>query len=302
MKIFKNLKLRGKLIGGGAFAVLIPMLIVGVISVNTASKALIESGGGMVTQVAADLAVTTEMFLEGELKFAKGMVMTPLLVDTMNKVAETGMENARESIQALDQYFGKVHGKIGADYDLFFVSDDKGFAISDSTGGALRKKRLNIADRDYFTAARAGKSIIGIPVMSKASNMPVVVLSVPIKTKSGEFAGVFGAVLKLNALSQKMVSVKIGTTGYPFMINKEGIMIAHPRKELIFKLDTKTLKGSETIIKDMMAQESGVAEYTFGGIEKVSGFAPVPSTDWSIAVTQNKDEFMISVRRSEERL
>lgn len=117
MKIFKNLKLRGKLIGGGAFAVLIPMLIVGVISVNTASKTLIESDG------------------------------------------------------------------------------------------ALRKKRLNIADRDYFKAVKADKSIIGIPVMSKASNMPVVVLSVPIKTK-GKFVGMFWAVLKLNALSQASTGIE----------------------------------------------------------------------------------------------
>jgi methyl-accepting chemotaxis protein len=295
MKIIKNLKLRGKLIGGGIFAVLIPMLIVGAISVSTASKALTESGGGKVSQVAADLAATTEIFLKGELKFAKGMAMTPLLVDTMNKVAETGMENAGELIQALDQYFVKVHGEIGADYEIFFISDDKGFTVSDSTGGALRKKKINIADRDYFKAAKAGKSIIGIPIQSRASNLPVMVLSVPIKTK-GKFVGVFGAVLKLESFSKRMVSVKIGRTGYPFMINKEGIMIAHPRKELIFKLDTKTLKGSETIIKNMMAQESGIAEYTFGGIEKVSGFAPVPSTGWSIAVTQNKDEFMVAVR------
>lgn len=295
MKKFKDLKLSVKLIGGGLLAVVIPMVIVGFISINTASKALVKAGEATAFQVASDLAETTEMFLEEELKFAKGMALTPLLMDTVNQVAENGMDASMDAVEKLDQYFGTVHGKIGADYELFILSNSEGMTICDSANGALRKKKISIADRDYFKAGKVGNSIISIPIQSKASGNPVVVLSVPIKTRSGKFGGVFGAVLKLDALSKKLTSVKIGETGYPFMINKEGIIIAHPKKEFIFKLDLKTLKGMEEITRRMMAQESGVEKYVFKGVEKVSGFASVPSTGWSLGVTQNKDEFMAAV-------
>ena len=295
MKKLKDLKLSVKLIGGGMLAVLVPMLIVGIISIKTASKALVENGEAAVFQVSQDLAGTAEMFLEQELKFANQMALTPLVTDTVNQVAENGMEASTAALERLDQYFGAVHGKIGGSYDLFFVSSADGITIADSSGGALRKKKINITDRDYYQAGKAGKSIISTPIQSKASGLPVVVLSVPIQTKSGKFGGVLGAVLKLDALSQKLTSVKIGTTGYPFMINKEGIIIAHPKQEFIFKLDLKTLKGMEEITRRMMAQESGVEGYNYKGTDKVSGFAAIPTTGWSLGVTQNKDEFMMAV-------
>ena len=300
MKRFKDLKLSVKLIGGGLLAVLVPMLIVGVICIKTASKALIKGGEQAALQVARDLAGTAELFLEEELKFANEMAMTPLLVDTINQISENGLEASMEAVDKLDQYFARVHGKIGASYDVFFVSNSQGTTVADSVGGAdkaMRKKKINIKSRDYFKAGKAGNSIISIPIQSKASGNPVVVLSVPIKTKSGKFGGVFGAVLKLDTLSKKLTSVKIGETGYPFLINKGGIIIAHPKKEFIFKLDLKTLKGMEEITRRMMAQESGVEGYVFKGVEKISGFANIPATGWSIAVTQNKDEFMTAVNK-----
>ncbi|MCP4719045.1 MAG: HAMP domain-containing protein, partial [Desulfobacteraceae bacterium] len=235
------------------------------------------------------------LFLEEELKFANQMALSPLVEDVVSRVAEEGLDTAMDSVEKLDQHFTKVHGKIGGDYELFILSNSQGMTICDSINGALRKKKISIADRDYFKAGKAGNSIISIPIKSKSSGNPVVVMSVPIKTRSGKFGGVFGAVLKLDSLSKKLTSVKIGKTGYPFMINKEGIIIAHPKKEFIFKSDLKTLKGMEEITRRMMAGESGVENYTFKGVKKISGFANIPSTNWSLAVTQNEDEFMIAV-------
>ncbi len=295
MQKLRDLKLSVKLIGGGMLAVLVPMLIVGIISIKTASKALVANGENSAFQVAKGLAGTAEMFIEGEVKFADEMALTPLLVDTVNQVAENGMEASMAALEKLDQYLGAVHKKIGGSYGLFFVSNADGTTIADSVGGIRRKKKDNISNRNYFQAGKAGRSMISTPIKSKASGLPVIVLSVPIKTKSGKFGGVFGAVLKLDALSQKLTSVKIGTTGYPFMITKEGITLAHPNKDFIFKLDLKTLKGMEEITRRMMAQESGVEGYTFKGVDKVAGFAAIPSTGWSLGVTQNKEEFMTAV-------
>ncbi|MCP4720530.1 MAG: HAMP domain-containing protein [Desulfobacteraceae bacterium] len=295
MKKIKDRKLSVKLIGGGLLAVVVPMVIVGIISINTASKALVKNGEAAALQVAKNLVGTAEVFLEEELKFANQIAITPLLVDTVNQVAENGIEASMASLEKLDQYFGEVHKKNGGSYGLFFIANSDGFTIADSVGGLRRKKKDNISNRDYFQAGKAGRNMIGSPVKSKASGLPVVVLSVPIKTRSGKFGGVFGAVLKLDTLSKQLTSIKIGETGYPFMINKEGIIIAHPKKEFVFKLDLKTLADMENITRRMMAQESGVEGYSYKGVEKISGFSPIPLTGWSLGVTQDKDEFMIAI-------
>ncbi|MBU2430756.1 MAG: methyl-accepting chemotaxis protein, partial [Proteobacteria bacterium] len=68
-----------------------------------------------------------------------------------------------------------------------------------------------------------------------------------------------------------------------------------PNKEFILQLNLGKLEGMESITDAMMAQKSGVEEYTFNGINKIAGFAPVPATGWSIGVTQDEAEFMAPV-------
>ncbi|MCG8636937.1 MAG: methyl-accepting chemotaxis protein, partial [Desulfobacterales bacterium] len=297
MKRIKDVKLSVKLIVGGLLSVFIPMLIVGTISVNTASKALVDAGKMATARVAKDLAMTTELFLEEEMKFAREMALTPVLETAVNQVAENGLDASMDAVSALDNFFKKAHGKIGTDYDLFLITDSKGNTIADSTGGSLREKKINVADRGYFKEGKAGNAVVGKPIKSRASGLPVVVLSIPLTTRSGNFAGVFGAVLKLDSLSSKLTAIKIGDTGYPFMINKEGIIIAHPKKEFIFELDLKTVDGMEEITRRMMANEDGTENYVFKETEKLASFASIAITGWSIGITQNRAEFMAPVQR-----
>jgi methyl-accepting chemotaxis protein len=152
-----------------------------------------------------------------------------------------------------------------------------------------------VAGRDYFQAAKAGKITIGSPVKSMASGQPVFVVAVPVKTTSGQFVGIYGSVIKLEALSNRITQVKLGDTGYPFMTDGNGLVINHPVQEHILKLDISSLNGMESITRQMTSQQTGVENYIFQGIDKIAGFAPVKSAGWSIAVTQDEADFMKSV-------
>ena len=296
MKKIRDLKLGVKLVAGGLFMVLVPLIVVGAISLQKAADALLERARGEVYQVADDLASMTGMVLEGELKFVRGMALTPLVQDAVDQVAQQGVDGAKDTLTALDNHLAKTFASVGQGYELFVLADARGLSVSDSMGGAMREKKVNIKDRDYFIAAKQDRAIIGEPVASRSSGNPVVVASTPVKTSDGVFAGVFIAVVKLDTLSDKITSVKIGDTGYPFMINEDGVIIAHPKKEFIFELNVKTLEGMEEIARRMMAQESGVQEYVFRGTRKTAGFVHVPLTGWSIGVTQDQSEFMADVR------
>jgi methyl-accepting chemotaxis protein len=121
------------------------------------------------------------------------------------------------------------------------------------------------------------------------------VVAVPLKTASGQFLGMFGITVKLDILSKEITQVKMGNTGYPFMADKKGMIIAHPNQDHILKLDLTKLNGMESIVNHMLGQKSGVDTYTFKGIDKIAGFAPVAATGWSICVTQDEAEFMAPV-------
>ena len=292
----KKRSLGFKLIVGGIALVLLPLLVIGLFSVDKASKALVALSEGQAVNIASRLADMTDLTLQEEIKLAKEMAVEPLVMKAAAGVLEKGLDGAKADVEALDRFFVKVYEQIGSGYDMFFISDASGKAISSSMGGKLRAKGISIADRDYFARAKAGEINIGTPVKSKASNKPVVVVAVPLKTGAGRFAGIFGAVLHMDFLSDKITGVKIGETGYPFMTDKTGVCIAHPNKGFILDLDFTQLKGMENISRKMVAGNTGVDSYTFKGIDKIAGFAPVPTTGWSIGVTQDREEFMAAAR------
>ncbi|MFT5729648.1 MAG: methyl-accepting chemotaxis protein [Desulforhopalus sp.] len=89
-----------------------------------------------------------------------------------------------------------------------------------------------------------------------------------------------------------MLAKKVGKTGYAYMINNSGIIIAHPVKKHVLKLDLKTVAGMEEISKGMLAGNSDVKEYIFQEVDKIAGYVPIELTGWSVAITQNKADFL----------
>ena len=162
--------------------------------------------------------------------------------------------------------------QIGSEYETIIVTNTEGVIFADGNNGEY--KGINIADRDYFKAAKDGKVNIGTVIKSKKTGNPVVPISAPLLGEAGEFAGSISAVLKIDFLVEKIAGTKIGKTGYAFMADANGLIIAHPRKELILELDLKKLKGMEAIVSSMLAHKTGVEAYVFEGIRKDSGLRP----------------------------
>jgi methyl-accepting chemotaxis protein len=291
----KKRSLKFKLILGGILAVIVPLTVVGFFAINKSSTALVIAAKGQASLVAGNLATMVDVAMEQEVKLAKGMALEPLVENAADKVSKGSIDSAMAELKVLDGFLEKVFKQIGSGYDIMFVANANGIAISDNMGGALRTKKLSVADRDYFISAKTGKVSIGTPVFSRASNKPVVVVAVPLKTDSGQFAGIFATVIQIDTLSDKITKIKIGKTGYPFMIDRTGVTIAHPNKAFILELNLAKLKGMGLITTQMLAQKSGVDNYHFKGVDKIAGFAPVETTGWSIGVTQNEAEFMAPV-------
>ncbi len=288
----KKRSLRFKLILGGILAVAIPVLFVGVFAVNTASNALMDAGKLRAQQVAQDLAAMAEVTIEQEVKQARKMAVNPLVINAAVKVLASGVDQAKAELTALDNFFVELYNQVGSDYDLLFVADAQGDVISDSTGGTQRVKEVSVAAREYYQAAKTGKTTIGKPIKSMASGQPVFVVAVPLKNDAGRFVGIYGSVITLDALSNRITQVKLGNTGYPFMTDGNGLIVAHPVQENILKLNISSLKGMESITRQMTSQQTGVENYTYQGIDKIAGFAPVALSGWSIAATQDEAEFM----------
>lgn len=281
--------LKTKLIVGGVVAAILPLVVVGIFSIIKASTALVSIAEGQAKLTAENIATMVDLSMKQEVGKAEAMASE----SSIREIAK-GSGNA-ETLAAAETYLAEVYKKIGENYVFFFVTDSSGQVIADSDYGKYRRENMNLGDRDYFQAAKSGKSVISEPLISKASGLHIFVVAVPLQDNSGSFAGILGVSVKLSVLSEEITQVKIGETGYPFMLAKDGVFIAHPVKDYIFKLNVSKLDGMEDIARRSLAQEAGVEEYRFKGTDKIAGFAPVPATGWSLVVTQNESEFLASV-------
>ncbi|MFH1035437.1 MAG: methyl-accepting chemotaxis protein [Pseudomonadota bacterium] len=282
-----------KLTIGGVALVIIPLFLVGWLAQYRSGAAIEGMARLEAEHTAQRLADLAQTLLSEEIKLVKELASGNTPIRVTAKVAKDGLEASASDIAELDKKLASAMRDIGDDYESILVTDATGKVISDGVGGT--NKGINTADRDYFQGAKAGKAVVSQPVKSKKTGNPVVVVAAPIPSNSG-FVGIMMAIMKLEVLSQKITATKIGQTGYAFMNDKNGLLVAHPNPKLIMELNVNTIKGMEEIGRRMQAGETGVTSYVFNGVAKHAGFAPVPLTGWSVAATQDEDEFMAPVR------
>ncbi|MGD9826098.1 methyl-accepting chemotaxis protein [Desulfobacter sp.] len=273
---------------------MLPLAICSYFSVSKSSDALIQSHKSNSVQVAKDLSCLGEEFISQEKGFALSMAQVPILKETVSKAFNLGPDQVKPELNALAKFLADAHGQVKNGHENIMVTDQNGTVIADSLGG--KTNGFTLGEREYFVEAKKGSLSLSDPILSKSSGDPVLTVAVPIKQENGIVSGVMISVIKLNQLSNIITRVKLGKTGYPFLVDTKGTFIAHPNPDLIFTTNATQLNGMKEVARQMLDRKTGVHDYEFKGVRKIAGFAPVNSTGWSICVTQNEKEFLAPAR------
>jgi len=173
---------------------------------------------------------------------------------------------------------------------LIFIAGADGKVFADGVNGTY--KGIDLSDREYVKTAKSGKVNSGNVILSKVTGKPVLMSGAPVYSKSKELIGVVGTAVNTDFLVEKVAGTKLGKTGYGFAIDKTGLIIAHPNKDLILKLNTTQEEGMKGFATRMVAGQTDAEPYIFKGVKKMAGFAPVPLAGWGIGITQDYGEFM----------
>lgn len=152
----------------------------------------------------------------------------------------------------------------------------------------------SIADRAYFQGVMKGEpEVISEVLISKANGKPGVFICLPIKNEQGKIVGAIFANLDLAKLANKTIAVKSGETGYAFVTDNKGKIIAHPNKEL---MDSQADMTNLLPVKQAIEKNIGNATYDFEGQTKLAGFAFVPRTSWGVVVQVAEKEAFAGAR------
>ncbi|MDY0361186.1 MAG: methyl-accepting chemotaxis protein [Desulforegulaceae bacterium] len=286
-----------KLMFGGMVIVLLPIIILGYISMAKSSSAITEISKAQVKGIAEDLASMTKNAVESEMVAASILGDKKIVYKAFELKEKNNISELEDAVTILNGNLLVTLKNMGGKYSGIFLVDSKGvcFAGMLSTGEPYEKN--DFSQRDYFKkAVNTGKVSMGELIRSKVTSKVVGVISVPIKNENGKFIGALCMTINVDFFTDMISGRKIGETGYGYMANKEGLVLSHPVEKHILKLNMNDLKGMEAFRKKMLSGNSGADEYVFYGVKKISGYAPVGINDWYIATTQDEDEFLSAPR------
>ncbi len=276
----KEISIKNSIILGAAAAIFIPFFIAGLITYAKISSSLESLSREKGTQIAKDIASLIEMTMSQEIKFIKSVSVNPYIVQT----AATG------NYDLSDEILSEIYRNVGANYEGLFITDTAGVIRSDAVD--KKRKGIDVSTREYFLKASKGIANFSIPVVSMATGKLIMVVAAPIILKNGTFRGIAAGTLNIEYMIKNISSVKIGNTGYAFVTDAKGLNIIHKDERHILKTSLHDLPGMKKIMVKMLNHETGSEEYVYSGIKKIAGFAPIPSTGWSVAFTQDRDEIM----------
>lgn len=183
------------------------------------------------------------------------------------------------------------------------------FALADLQGNAIRLKgdQVNVAERSYFKIAAGGKANVSDVLISKSTNKPSIIVAAPV-VKDGATVGVVYGILDGTGLNEVSNQIKVGKTGYAYIMNKTGTLMAHPDSQKIVDqynpveaaLKTPELKKLADILSNKALKgETGVDSYFFEGSNRIMAYRPIPETEWFLALAMQEEELLDSVHTLE---
>ncbi len=142
----------------------------------------------------------------------------------------------------------------------------------------------------YKKAIKDNQITFTTPYVDMTTNKMVIAIVKPLIVNN-ELKGVISADIILDTLKQNIMNVKIGKSGYTFIIDSQGTILIHPDESLL--MTTKIQESDESleeILTYFNTRGSGSYYYQYQGKEKILSFQKLTNTDWFLCTTALKDE------------
>jgi methyl-accepting chemotaxis protein len=144
--------------------------------------------------------------------------------------------------------------------------------------------------RPWYQAAEKSDQVIFTDAYVDAQTQQITIsIAAPIRSGSGTLHGVLSMDMYLDAITQQVTAEKIGESGYAFLIDENGVFLAHPDQALL-NTNISDIQGLEELGKKISASDSGYERYTLNNEKKVMVFQRMEGTSWVIGATVSEDE------------
>ncbi len=181
-------------------------------------------------------------------------------------------------------------------YETIFVSDLKGNVIADGSAYKEQYMRMNISGTDYYKKLKGGeKFVVGNPDISKATGHHIIPVALSIDNLAGS-VGVMVIMFDLEKFTQPVKEIRIGESGYVYIVNEHGTTIYHKDKEKLLKpVENELISKEVENLKNNKAFKSNSGEYVFNNNKKIALYEKASNMDWIVVAVMDKKEYMRSI-------
>ena len=282
------------------FAVSILGLLVGKKSNDAIFNEVNEKSQRLTESISTTLSVRNDLLIEksyGDLSFANTLLndMVDFSID-YNEYVQVGDFNlpvlycGKQRLSLDNTIVNEIKKSTGTVATIFLLHDDKLIRVSS-------------------TIFKDDKSVVGtyissdsVPYQSIISNeeyigniiiqgTDYVTRMKPLLDKDKKVIGAIGIGNKVlnNYLESTLSNIKLGKTGYVYILDSQGNVIIHPSKE------GKNV-GNYEFVEKMYSTKNGTIEYTYEGVKKVAYYKYFEPWDWYIVIAANHDELNASAK------
>jgi C4-dicarboxylate-specific signal transduction histidine kinase len=231
----------------------IPLLFVAIFSTTNARTIIIQISEEDLIEISkSDSKLINQLLVENQ-RTSATLAGDPLVVEFLNSTEEVRQNMTLQINQTL-QNFADTH----PDYDAPGLLDIDGIVVASLEPSLIGKNR---SFRDYFQASIQGESYMSDILVGRGTGRPGVFLTNPVINANDTIIGIDIIWLKADTIWDIIDKVKVGKEGIAFLIDQDGVIIAHPNRELLYHSLGELSQESIDIINETVR---------FGTIENTS--------------------------------
>ena len=187
------------------------------------------------------------------------------------------------------------------EYEDITLIDPAGEVIASTGGGAA----VDWESRDEFKESMAGKPAVSGAHEVYDPHRTVITFTAPVIGSSGSVTSVIALQLNLEQIWNVIDQVRVGETGYAYVIDEQGYYIAFPdKKRVLQRADPEVLSeiaaGADLLEYEDKARNEVIGAYYQGGGAEQDAGTIYPA--WNVVVVQEKEEAMMLLSRMQNRI
>jgi two-component system sensor histidine kinase VicK len=288
-----RLKISAKIIVYFLYITLVPLLSVSFVLVNEANKQLLSDASSKQQAIAVDLGRRVDNYLANDvnqLEFVARMYATNGYDATQMDKTFTTLFNQNAKLQEVTLQTLDGNQRI-------FTRTDGGIETENSPIDLVNSKAMEfMVGKPYILSVgrddkNKPQASIGIPILKTYGSPTNELFDTPVGTEGNVTAAIVSS-YDISDLWQSVLSTKIGTGGYAYVVDKLGNLVAHPDRD--FLSTHSTLTGTDAVGQFLAGNTNTKQTVSETGKDVVST-PQKTSTDWAVIVEEPVDSIYANI-------